>query len=36
VEPMDGAPGSVTGSLTQGTHGLPSIDSLAGFPLAGN
>ena len=36
MEPMDGAPSSHTGSLALGTHGLPSTDSLAGFPPAGN
>jgi hypothetical protein len=36
LEPVDGAPGSRTGSITQGGHGLPSTDSLAGFKPAGN
>jgi len=28
-EPADGAPSSVTGSLTPGAHGLPSAPKLA-------
>ena len=36
MEPVDGAPCSNAGSLTQGRRGLPSTDSLAGFAPAGN
>ena len=36
MEPADGAPSSVVGSCTQGRHGLPSADSLAGSAPAGN
>jgi len=35
-EPADGAPGSLTGSITQGGNGLPSAVSLARTALAGN
>jgi hypothetical protein len=36
MEPVDGAPGSLAGSFTQGRYGLPSTDSLAGLDPAGN